>query len=174
MAARRRRRRPGPARQHGHHPLCCSVLHLPPTLVRSIVIRQLEHDRLRPADSAGNGSMMCITTSNTSYMADTIDYELDRSRPLHIPAVVSLVLTVWWTSSSPRWLLSSPRCGALLGFTHHRTPAHGFLHQRHLLDDRLPSSSACPCWGWVHPPDRHVLGCPLTKEEWSASEARHR
>ena len=35
-----------------------------------------------------NGSNMCITTSNNSYMADTIDYELDRSGR-YIPAVVS-------------------------------------------------------------------------------------
>jgi len=35
-----------------------------------------------------NGSNMCITTSNTSYMADTIDFELDRSGR-YIPAVVS-------------------------------------------------------------------------------------
>ena len=31
---------------------------------------------------------MCITTSNTSYMADAIDFELDRSGR-YIPAVVS-------------------------------------------------------------------------------------
>ena len=37
---------------------------------------------------AQNGSNMCITTANTSYMADTIDYELDRSGR-YIPAVVS-------------------------------------------------------------------------------------
>lgn len=37
---------------------------------------------------AQNGSNMCITTANTSYMADTIDYELDRSGK-YIPAVVS-------------------------------------------------------------------------------------
>lgn len=35
-----------------------------------------------------NGSNMCVTTANTSYMADTIDYELDRSGK-YIPAVVS-------------------------------------------------------------------------------------
>ena len=35
-----------------------------------------------------NGSNMCITTSNTSYMADAIDFELDRSGR-YIPAVVS-------------------------------------------------------------------------------------
>lgn len=37
---------------------------------------------------AQNGSNMCITTANTSYMADTIDYELDRSGK-YIPAVVT-------------------------------------------------------------------------------------
>lgn len=37
---------------------------------------------------AQNGSNMCITTSNTSYMADTIDYELDRSGR-YVPAVVT-------------------------------------------------------------------------------------
>ncbi len=37
---------------------------------------------------AQNGSNMCITTANNSYMADTIDYELDRSGK-YIPAVVT-------------------------------------------------------------------------------------
>lgn len=37
---------------------------------------------------AQNGSNMCITTANTAYMADTIDYELDRSGK-YVPAVVS-------------------------------------------------------------------------------------
>ncbi|MDO4622029.1 MAG: MFS transporter [Eubacteriales bacterium] len=35
-----------------------------------------------------NGSKMCITTANTSYMADVIDYELDRSGE-YIPAVIT-------------------------------------------------------------------------------------
>jgi len=35
-----------------------------------------------------NGSNMCITTANTSFMADTIDYELDRSGR-YVPAVVT-------------------------------------------------------------------------------------
>ncbi len=53
-----------------------------------------------------NGSNMCITTSNNSYMADTIDYELDRSGR-YIPAVVSGTYSLI-DASSPRWLLSSP------------------------------------------------------------------
>lgn len=35
-----------------------------------------------------NGSRMCVTTANTSFMADIIDYELDRSGK-YIPAVVT-------------------------------------------------------------------------------------
>ena len=37
---------------------------------------------------AMNGSKMCVTTANASFMADIIDYELDRSGK-YIPAVVS-------------------------------------------------------------------------------------
>lgn len=37
---------------------------------------------------AQNGSNMCITTANTSFMADTIDYELDRSGR-YVPAIVT-------------------------------------------------------------------------------------
>ncbi len=37
---------------------------------------------------AQNGSNMCITTANTSFMADTIDYELDRSGR-YVPAVIT-------------------------------------------------------------------------------------
>lgn len=37
---------------------------------------------------AQNGSNMCITTANTAFMADTIDYELDRSGR-YVPAVVT-------------------------------------------------------------------------------------
>ena len=51
-----------------------------------------------------NGSNMCITTSNNSYMADTIDYELDRSGR-YIPAVVSGTYSLI-DKLIPRWLLS--------------------------------------------------------------------
>lgn len=37
---------------------------------------------------AWNGAKMCVTTANTSFMADIIDYELDRSGK-YIPAVVT-------------------------------------------------------------------------------------
>ena len=37
---------------------------------------------------AWNGAKMCVTTANTSFMADIIDYELDRSGR-YVPAVVT-------------------------------------------------------------------------------------
>lgn len=37
---------------------------------------------------AGNGCMMCVTTANSAFMGDIIDYELDRSGK-YIPAVVT-------------------------------------------------------------------------------------
>lgn len=46
-----------------------------------------------------NGSNMCITTSNTSYMADAIDFELDRSGR-YIPPL-SPAPTAWSINSSP-------------------------------------------------------------------------
>lgn len=42
---------------------------------------------------AVNGTKMCITTGNTAFMADIIDYELDRSGK-YIPAVVSGVYSL--------------------------------------------------------------------------------
>lgn len=52
-----------------------------------------------------NGCKMCVTTANTAYMADCIDYELDRSGQ-YIPAVVA------GTYSLMDKLITS--CGALL------------------------------------------------------------
>ena len=108
-----------------------------------------------------NGSMMCITTSNTSYMADTIDYELDRSGR-YIPAVVS------GTYSLVDKLITSVAAVIATGAVafwlhHHHAPAHGFLHQRHLLDDPCHQVRSAHA-GWVITLIA-MLGCPLTKEE---------
>ena len=73
--------------QYDHHRRAGSLLHLrrphpdrcygQPSMILYVVLTLLQ-----------NGSNMCITTSNTSYMADAIDFELDRSGR-YIPAVVS-------------------------------------------------------------------------------------
>ena len=63
-----------------------------------------------------NGCMMCVTTANTGFMADIIDYELDRSGK-YIPAVVtgtySLVDKIVSSVSS----VIATGCVALIGYT---------------------------------------------------------
>ena len=45
-----------------------------------------------------NGAKMCVTTANTSFMADIIDYELDRTGK-YVPAVVAGTYSFWIKSS---------------------------------------------------------------------------
>ena len=63
-----------------------------------------------------NGFAMCVTTANTGFMADIIDYELDRSGK-YIPAVVtgtySLVDKIVSSVSS----VIATGCVALIGYT---------------------------------------------------------
>ncbi len=63
-----------------------------------------------------NGCMMCVTTANTGFMADIIDFELDRSGK-YIPAVVtgtySLVDKIVSSVSS----VIATGCVALIGYT---------------------------------------------------------
>lgn len=63
-----------------------------------------------------NGSNMCITTSNTSYMADTIDYELDRSGR-YIPAVVTGTYSLVDKLITSVSAVIATGCVALLGYT---------------------------------------------------------
>ncbi len=118
-----------------------------------------------------NGSMMCITTSNTSYMADTIDYELD-PQAAAISRLSFLVLTVWWTSSSPRWLLSSPPVAvALLGLHHTTMPQPTDSYTSGIFWMTLAIKFGLPMLGWVHHPDRHA-GLPAEpRKKWSTSRS---
>ena len=62
-----------------------------------------------------NGSKMCVTTANTSFMADLIDYELDRTGK-YIPAVVSGVYSfIDKIVSSFSALIATGAC-ALIGY----------------------------------------------------------
>ncbi len=63
-----------------------------------------------------NGAMMCITTSNTSYMSDTIDYELDRSGRF-IPAVVTGTYSLIDKLITSVSALIATGAVALLGYT---------------------------------------------------------
>ena len=80
-----------------------------------------------------NGSNMCITTSNTSYMADAIDFELDRSGR-YIPAVVSGTYSLVDKLITSFAAVIATGAVALLGYTATMPHAHRPLHPRYLLD----------------------------------------
>ena len=63
-----------------------------------------------------NGSKMCITTANTSFMADIIDYELDRSGK-YVPAVVTGVYSLIDKIVSAFSATIAAGSVALLGYT---------------------------------------------------------
>ena len=59
---------------------------------------------------------MCVTTANTGFMADIIDYELDRSGK-YIPAVVSGTYSLIDKIVSSFSALIATACVALVGYT---------------------------------------------------------
>ena len=63
-----------------------------------------------------NGAMMCVTTANTSFMSDIIDYELDRSGR-YIPAVVTGTYSLLDKLISSVSALIATGAVALIGYT---------------------------------------------------------
>lgn len=63
-----------------------------------------------------NGTKMCVTTGNTAFMADVIDYELDRGGK-YIPAVVSGVYSLIDKIVSSFGVLIATASIALIGYT---------------------------------------------------------
>lgn len=109
-----------------------------------------------------NGSNMCITTSNTSYMADTIDYELDRSGR-YIPAVVSGTYSLIDKLITSVAAVIATGAVALLGYTatmpqptDPSTPAIFWM--------TLAVKYGLPLIGWVITLCA-MRNCPLSKEE---------
>ena len=96
-----------------------------------------------------NGSNMCITTSNNSYMADTIDYELDRSGR-YIPAVVSGTYSLIDKLITSVAAVIATGAVAILGYTT-TMPQPTDAYTSGIL-------------GWVITLIA-MPGCPLTKEE---------
>ena len=62
-----------------------------------------------------NGSKMCVTTCASSFMADVIDYELDRSGR-YVPAVVSGTYSLIDKIISSFGTLIATGCVALIGY----------------------------------------------------------
>jgi len=63
-----------------------------------------------------SGSMMCVTTGSTAFMADVIDYELDRSGK-YVPAVVTGVYSLIDKIVSAFGATIAAGCVALIGYT---------------------------------------------------------
>ena len=106
-----------------------------------------------------NGSNMCITTSNTSYMADTIDYELDRSGR-YIPAVVSGTYSLIDKLITSVAAIIATGAVAILGYTTtmpQPTDAGGvgIRGLGHLLDDPCHQVRSADA-GLAHYPDGHA------------------
>ena len=109
-----------------------------------------------------NGSNMCITTSNTSFMADTIDFELDRSGR-YIPAVVTGTYSLVDKLITSFSAVIATGCVALVGYTatmpqptDPSTPAVFWL--------TMGLKFGLPVLGWIVTL-LAMRGCTLTKEE---------
>ncbi len=109
-----------------------------------------------------NGSNMCITTSNTSYMADAIDYELDRSGR-YIPAVVSGTYSLVDKLISSFAAVIATGAVALLGYTT-TMPQPTDPCTSAIFWMTLSLKFGLPLIGWVVTL-LAMRGCPLTKEE---------
>ena len=109
-----------------------------------------------------NGSNMCITTSNNSYIADAIDYELDRSGR-YIPAVVSGTYSLVDKLISSFAAVIATGAVALLGYTT-TMPQPTDPCTSAIFWMTLSLKFGLPLIGWVVTLVA-MRDCPLTKEE---------
>ena len=109
-----------------------------------------------------NGSNMCITTSNNSYMADTIDYELDRSGR-YIPAVVSGTYSLIDKLITSVAAVIATGAVAVLGYTT-TMPQPTDAYTSGIFWMTLAIKYGLPMLGWVVTL-LAMVGYPLTKEE---------
>lgn len=109
-----------------------------------------------------NGSKMCVTTANTSFMADIIDYELDRSGK-YIPAVVTGTASLLDKIISSFGALIATGAVAVIGYTS-TMPQPGDPITTGVVAVTLAVMYGLPIVGWgitliaMH-------SCKLTKEE---------
>lgn len=109
-----------------------------------------------------NGSNMCITTSNTSYMADAVDFELDRSGR-YIPAVVSGTYSLVDKLITSFAAVIATGAVALLGYTT-TMPQPTDPCTTPIFWMTLFLKFGLPIIGWIVTLVA-MRSCPLTKEE---------
>ena len=109
-----------------------------------------------------NGSNMCITTSNNSYMADAIDFELDRSGR-YIPAVVSGTYSLIDKLITSFSAVIATGAVALLGYTA-TMPQPTDPSTLAIFWMTMVLKFGLPIIGWIITLAA-MRSCPLTKEE---------
>lgn len=109
-----------------------------------------------------NGSNMCITTANTSYMADTIDYELDRSGK-YIPAVVTGTYSLIDKIITSLSAVIATGAVALVGYTT-TMPQPGDPATTPIFWVTMAVKFGLPIIGWIITLFAMKF-CPISKEE---------
>lgn len=94
-----------------------------------------------------NGAKMCITTANTSFMADIIDYELDRSGR-YVPAVVTGVYSLIDKIVSAFGATIAAGAVALIGYTT-TMPQPGDACTSAVFWTAMALNFGMPILGWI-------------------------
>lgn len=116
-----------------------------------------------------NGSMMCVSTANTSFMADIIDYELDRSGR-YIPAVVAGTYSLLDKLISSVSALIATGAVALIGYTA-TMPQPGEVCTPQIFWLTMVITFVLPILGWICTLIAMKF-CKLDKDEMVAVQKR--
>lgn len=116
-----------------------------------------------------NGAMMCVTTANTSFMSDIIDYELDRSGR-YIPAVVTGTYSLLDKIISSVSALIATGAVALIGYTT-TMPQPGEACTPQIFWLTMIITFGLPILGWICTLVA-MRFCRLDKEEMIAVQKR--
>ena len=116
-----------------------------------------------------NGCKMCVSTANASFMADTIDYELDRSGR-YIPAVVSGVYSLIDKIISSFGAVIATTAIAAIGYTQ-TVPQPGEPSTAGIVAIALSVTYGLPIVGWIVTLIA-MRKCQLTKEEMVGVQKR--
>lgn len=116
-----------------------------------------------------NGAKMCVTTANTSFMADIIDYELDRTGK-YVPAVVAGTYSFLDKIISSFGALIASGSVALIGYTS-TMPQPGDPCTTGVLVLTIGLTYALPMIGWICTLVAMKF-CHLNREEMVAVQKR--
>lgn len=109
-----------------------------------------------------NGCKMCVTTAGSSFMADCIDYELDRSGR-YVPAVVSGTYSLLDKLISSCGALIATGACAVIGYVH-TVPQPNDPMTTGVIAATLSVMYGLPILGWIVSLIA-MKGCKLTREE---------